>query len=198
MPIRRSPASRSLAGLRAARTRATMSDTLRQATRNNPATTLSAAWQTSHAQVSSHAVANRDPGRAQGTAATTAPCSGQLTRRVVACRNTRCRAQIQHPATAAAWHCCHSPHTAARTESIGRPPPPWAAPGQPAPHRHAAGLQVHPLDHRVLDPQHTPPYPRRAHAVPIMIVSDCGRPETLDEARRAPLSIMNRYPQERQ
>ena len=88
MPIRRNPASRSLASRRAARTRATMSDTLRQATRNNTATTLSAAWQTSHAQVSSNAAVNRDPGRAQGTAATTTPCSGHRTRRVVACRNT--------------------------------------------------------------------------------------------------------------
>jgi hypothetical protein len=43
MPIRRSPASRSLASLRAARTRATMSDTLRHATRNSTATTDSVA-----------------------------------------------------------------------------------------------------------------------------------------------------------
>jgi hypothetical protein len=43
MPIRRSPASRSPASLRAARTRATMSDTLRQATRNSTATTDSVA-----------------------------------------------------------------------------------------------------------------------------------------------------------
>jgi hypothetical protein len=37
---------------RAATTRATTSDTLRQAMRNSTATTDSAAWQTSHAQVS--------------------------------------------------------------------------------------------------------------------------------------------------
>jgi len=43
MPIRRSPANRSLASLRAATTRATMSDTLRQATRNNTATSDSVA-----------------------------------------------------------------------------------------------------------------------------------------------------------
>ena len=43
MPIRRNPANRSPAWLRAATIRATMSDTLRQATRNNTATTLSAA-----------------------------------------------------------------------------------------------------------------------------------------------------------
>ena len=52
MPIRRSPANRSLASARTAMTRVTMSETLRHATRNNTATTLSAAWQTSHAQVS--------------------------------------------------------------------------------------------------------------------------------------------------
>ena len=65
-----------------------MSATDRHATRNKIATTDSAAWQTSHAQVSSNAVVNRDPGRAQGTAATTTPCSGHDTRRVLACRNT--------------------------------------------------------------------------------------------------------------
>ena len=48
------------------------------------------------------------------------------------------------------------------------------------------GFQVHRLDHRVLDPEHTAPYPRCAHAVPVLIVSDSGRPETLDRARRAP------------
>lgn len=43
MPIRRSPANRSLAWLRAATTRATMSDTLRHTTRNKIATTDSVA-----------------------------------------------------------------------------------------------------------------------------------------------------------
>jgi len=43
MPIRRSPAGRSPAWPRAARTRATMSDTLRHATRSSTATTDSAA-----------------------------------------------------------------------------------------------------------------------------------------------------------
>ncbi len=65
-----------------------MSDTLRHTTRNKIATVDTAAWQTSHATVSSNAVVNRDPGRAQGTAATTTPCSGHATRRVVAWRNT--------------------------------------------------------------------------------------------------------------
>jgi hypothetical protein len=65
-----------------------ISDTERHATRNKIATTDNAAWQTSHAQVSSNAAVNRDPGRAQGTAATTTPCSAHTTRRVLACRNT--------------------------------------------------------------------------------------------------------------
>jgi hypothetical protein len=43
MPIRRGPANRSLASARAATTRATMSDTMRHAIRNNTATTDSAA-----------------------------------------------------------------------------------------------------------------------------------------------------------
>jgi hypothetical protein len=43
MPIRRSPANRSRASPRAAMTRATMSDTLRHATRNSTATTDSVA-----------------------------------------------------------------------------------------------------------------------------------------------------------
>lgn len=60
------------------------------------------------------------------------------------------------------------------------------------------GLQVHRLDHRVLDAKQPPPYPRSAHDVPIMIVSSFGRPETLDRARRAPLPIMNSHPVERQ
>ena len=66
----------------------TMSATLRQATRSSIATTDRVAWQTSHAAVSSNAVVNRDPGRAQGTAATTTPCSRHDTRDVRACRNT--------------------------------------------------------------------------------------------------------------
>ena len=88
MPIRRSPASRSVAAARSATTRVTMSATLRQATRSSIATTDRVAWQTSQAAVSSNAVVNRDPGRAQGTAATTTPCSRHDTRDVVACRNT--------------------------------------------------------------------------------------------------------------
>ena len=73
---------------RSATTRVTMSATLRQATRSSIATTDRVAWQTSQAAVSSNAVVNRDPGRAQGTAATTTPCSRQDTRDVVACRYT--------------------------------------------------------------------------------------------------------------
>jgi hypothetical protein len=47
------------------------------ATRSNAATTLSAAWQTTHTQVSSHAAANRDP----GTGSDHHPiCSGHTTR----------------------------------------------------------------------------------------------------------------------
>ena len=65
-----------------------MSATLRQATRSSIATTDRVAWQTSHAAVSSNAAVNREPGRAQGTAATTTPCSPQATRDVRACRYT--------------------------------------------------------------------------------------------------------------
>ena len=64
----------------------------------------------------------------------------------------------------------------------------------PAP---AVGLQIHRLDHRVLDPEHPPPYPRCAHAVPVMIVPSCGSSGTLDRGVR-PQTIMNWHPQERQ
>jgi hypothetical protein len=78
-----------------------MSDTLRHATLSRIATTLSAAWRTSHAAVSSNAEVNRDPGRAHGTAATTTPCSA---------RPPTGRGLQKHPRLAeikappAAWH----------------------------------------------------------------------------------------------
>jgi len=84
--VERSPASRSILPARSATTRVMMSATLRQATRSSIATTDRVAWQTSHAAVSSNAAVNREPGRAQGTAATTTPCSRHDTRDVVACR----------------------------------------------------------------------------------------------------------------
>ena len=65
-----------------------MPDTDRHAMRNNTATTDKVAWQTNQAAVSSNAVVNRAPGLAHGTAATTTPCSGHATRRVVACKYT--------------------------------------------------------------------------------------------------------------
>src|SRR4029453_3646934 len=66
-----------------------MSATLRQATRSSTATTDRVAWQTSHAAVSSNAVVNRDPGRAQGTAATTTPRSRHGTPDRPACTKPR-------------------------------------------------------------------------------------------------------------
>jgi hypothetical protein len=65
-----------------------MPDTDRHAMRSSTATTDRVAWQTSQAVVSSNAVVNRDPGLAHGTAATTTPCVGHDTRRVLACKYT--------------------------------------------------------------------------------------------------------------
>jgi hypothetical protein len=56
-----------------ATTRVMIAATERQVTRSSTASTLSAAWQASHATVSSNALVNRDPWRAHGTAATTTP-----------------------------------------------------------------------------------------------------------------------------
>ena len=110
----------------------------------------------------------------------------------------RCRAHVQAPP--APWFLAHVIARAA-------PPAPRAPRRHPRLRPHPrdellpappVGLQVHRLDHRVLDPEQPPPYPRCAHAVPVLIVPDCGRPETLARARRAPLLIMHRHPQERQ
>ena len=86
--------------------------------------------------------------------------------------------------TAPGW--CHSPGRFARSASTATSSPPSVAPARPAAPVPPVGLQLHRLDRRVLDPEQPPPYPRCAHAVPVLNVSDCGRPETLDRARRAP------------
>lgn len=52
----------------------------------------------------------------------------------------------------------------------------WATSSSPP-----VDLQLHRLDHRVLDPEHPPPYPRRAHAVPVF-VSVAERPRAEDRA----------------
>jgi hypothetical protein len=57
-----------------------MPDALCQAMRSKTATPDNVAWQTSHAAVSSNAEVNCDPALAQGTAATTTPCSAHTTR----------------------------------------------------------------------------------------------------------------------
>ncbi len=100
-------------------------------------------------------------------------------------------------ASGAAPHCCHSLGKAARSVSTTR----TSAFGRTRAQAVVRLVRRAPaprLDHRVLDPEQPPPYPRCALAVPILIVSDCGRPETLDRTRRVPLLIMKRYPRERQ
>jgi hypothetical protein len=54
--------------------------TVRQATRSSSLTAALEVWTASHATVSSNARVKPEPWRAHGTAATTTPCSGQLTR----------------------------------------------------------------------------------------------------------------------
>src|SRR5664279_729480 len=63
--------------------------TVRQDSRRNTATALSAMFFTSHAQVSSSTYVHFAPGRAHGTCATSTPCSGHRTRGAAACRNVR-------------------------------------------------------------------------------------------------------------
>ena len=47
------------------------------------------------------------------------------------------------------------------------------------------GLQVHRLDHRVLDPEHPAPYPRSAHVVPVVVLTVEG--QNSSTRRRAPV-----------
>ena len=90
------------------------------------------------------------------------------------------------PASAAAPGWCHSPGSAAGSASSAAPRPAF---DPHLGHQHLlappVGLQVHRLDHRVLDPEHPPPYPRRAHAVPVF-VSGRGT-QKLKTGRRAPV-----------
>jgi hypothetical protein len=75
IPVRRSPANRSTRPDASATTRVTIEPTDRQVTRSNSATTDPGACAASQAQVSSKSLVNRDRARAQGTAATTTPCT---------------------------------------------------------------------------------------------------------------------------
>lgn len=79
MPIRRNPAKRSGLASASATTRVTMRPTVAQATRSSSPTACLEVWTASHAVVSSKVRVCPAPWRAQGTAATTTPCSGQQT-----------------------------------------------------------------------------------------------------------------------
>jgi hypothetical protein len=79
MPIRRSPAKRSRLASASATTRVTIRPTVAQATRSSSPTACLEVWTASQAAVSSNARVCPAPWRAQGTAATTTPCSGQQT-----------------------------------------------------------------------------------------------------------------------
>src|SRR5664279_1053747 len=63
--------------------------TVRQDSRRNTATALSAMFLASHAQVSSNRYVHFAPGRAHGTCATSTPCSGHRTRGAAASKNVR-------------------------------------------------------------------------------------------------------------
>jgi len=75
---------------------------------------------------------NRDPGRAQGTAATTTPCTEHDTRRVLACRYTRV---VPDPAPRQRRRVGpgHSPGSDGHTASTAAPPRPSDAPTRRAP-----------------------------------------------------------------
>jgi len=72
--------------------------TVRQLIRSSSATVEAAVCAASHAQVSSNPVVQRAPGRAQGTAPTTTPCSGQVTRGASAsrCAGTVPTSNVRH------------------------------------------------------------------------------------------------------
>jgi hypothetical protein len=80
MPIRRSPASRSVTASTSAQTRLMIAPAVRQAIRISSHTAVLEQATASHATVSSRSRVCRAPCRAHGTAATLTPCSGQVTR----------------------------------------------------------------------------------------------------------------------
>jgi hypothetical protein len=79
MPIRRRPASRSRSRPASSATRSQIRPTLRQAIRISSATALPEVFTASQATCCSKARVKREPCRAQGTAQTMTPCSGQRT-----------------------------------------------------------------------------------------------------------------------
>jgi hypothetical protein len=79
MPIRRSWAKRSRLASASATTRVTIRPTVAQATPQQLTDRLLEVWTASQAAVSSNAWVCPAPWRAQGTPATTTPCSGQQT-----------------------------------------------------------------------------------------------------------------------
>ena len=87
MPIRRNPANRS-AQLGAATTRPHGVGHTAPRHPQHTATTLSVASQTSLAVVSSNAVVTATRAAPRAPVATTTPCLGHATRRVVVCKNT--------------------------------------------------------------------------------------------------------------
>src|SRR5215218_2866581 len=115
MPIRRSPAKRSRLASASATTRVMMRPTVAQATPSSSPTACLEVWTASQAAVSSKARVWPAPWRAQGTAATTTPCSEQQTLGASASRSA--------PTT---------PRSNARQR---RRPWPWSKPGQRRPHR---------------------------------------------------------------
>ena len=158
-----------------------MSATVRQATRSSIATTDRVAWQTSHAAVSSNAVVNRGAGPRPRHRGDHHP--------VLPARHPR-RGGLQVDLGGAQVQAPPAPRRRAGVIARAAPPAARAAPRRPGLDPHPGhqqllaslvGLQLHRLDHRVLDPEHPPPYPRRAHVVPVF-VSGCGRPETEDRA----------------
>ena len=86
MPRRRNPANRSVNDSVSAHTRVMIDPTLRQAMRISSVTALLEVWVASQATCSSKAYVCPASCRAHGTAATTTPCSGQLTRGASASR----------------------------------------------------------------------------------------------------------------
>ena len=80
MPMRRSPSRRSPRASTSAQTQAMTAPTVRQAMRINGVTAVFEHWVTSQATVWSKANVCPAPWRAQGTCATTTPCSAQRTR----------------------------------------------------------------------------------------------------------------------
>ena len=120
------------APLVAATTRMMTAATERQVIRSSAASTVNAAWQASHATVSSKALVNRDPCRAQGTAATTTPWVATVH------PGRRClqihpgRARRPGPATGAARHRGHTAARAGHTAHTDPAATGWDAPWRPA------------------------------------------------------------------